>query len=154
MSSQYEGGVMDIRSVQPTDRDEWLRMRLNLWDGSVEENAREIDTFFSRLHDGVTFVVERPDGGLCGFIEISLRSYAEGCQTSPVPYVEGWYVDEDMRRNQVGSRLIQKAEEWARHRGFKEIASDTQLDNEVSIQAHQSLGYEAVERMVCFRKEL
>ena len=146
--------VIPIRPVQATDRDEWLRMRLNLWDGSVAENVREIDTFFASPQDGVTFVVERPDGGLCGFIEISLRSYAEGYRTSPVPYVEGWYVDEDVRRNQVGRRLIQKAEGWARHRGFREIASDTQLDNAVSIQAHHALGYEEVERIVCFRKAL
>ena len=115
---------MDIRSVQPTDRDEWLRMRLNLWDGSVEEHAREIDAFFSSSQDDVTFVVERPGGGLCGFIEVSLRNYAEGCQTSPVPYIEGWYVDEDVRHSGLGSRLIQTAEKWARSKGFSEIASE------------------------------
>jgi len=27
-----------------------------------------------------------------GWVEVALRDYAEGCQTSPVGYLEGWYV--------------------------------------------------------------
>jgi aminoglycoside 6'-N-acetyltransferase I len=145
---------MNIRPVQPTDRDEWFRMRDSLWTGSPDDHVQEIDVFFSSPQDGATFVVERPDGGLCGFIEVSLRNYAEGCRTSPVPYIEGWYVDEDMRRRQLGRRLMQAAEDWARSQGYREMASDTQLGNDVSQQAHQALGYQEVERIVCFRKRL
>jgi aminoglycoside 6'-N-acetyltransferase I len=39
-------------------------------------------------------------------------------------------------------------------KGFREMASDTQLENEVSQQVHEALGYEEVERIVCFRTEL
>ena len=145
---------MHIRPVQPADRAEWLRMRLSLWGGAAEEHTHEIDTYFVSPQDGVTFVVERPAGGLGGFIEMSLRSYAEGCNTSPVAYIEGWYVDPDLRRGRVGSQLIQAAEAWARRQGLQEIASDTQIDNTVSIQAHTALGYGEVERLVCFRKAL
>jgi aminoglycoside 6'-N-acetyltransferase I len=49
---------------------------------------------------------------------------------------------------------VQAAEAWARSHGLKEIASDTQLENAISIQAHTALGYEEVERLVCFRKAL
>ncbi len=145
---------MNIRPVQPTDRDEWFRMRYRLWTDSPDDQIQEIDAFFATPQDGATFVVERHDGGLCGFIEISLRHYVEGCISSPVPYIEGWYVDKDMRRRQLGSRLVQAAEEWARSQGFSEMASDTQLDNDISQQAHQALGYEEVERIVCYRKDL
>ena len=145
---------MPIRLVRPTDHTEWLRMRLNLWGGAAEEHTHDIDTYFATIQSGVTFVVERTGGGLCGFIEVSLRNYAEGCQTSPVAYIEGWYVDEASRRCKLGTRLVQAAEAWARNQGPKEIASDTQIENAVSIQAHPSLGYEEVERLVCFRKAL
>jgi aminoglycoside 6'-N-acetyltransferase I len=145
---------MPVRPVQPTDHAEWLRMRLHLWGGAAEEHTYDIATYFTTPQSGVTFVVERTEGGLCGFIEVSLRDYAEGCQTSPVAYIEGWYVDEESRRRTLGARLVQAAEAWARHQGLKEIASDTQIDNTVSIQAHKVLGYEEVERIVCFRKAL
>jgi len=75
---------MHIRPIQSRDHAEWLRMRLTLWGGTVEEHTHDIDAYFAAPPDGVTFVVEKTGGGLCGFIEVSLRDYAEGCQTSPV----------------------------------------------------------------------
>ena len=148
------GSVMHIRPVQPTDYAEWLRMRLTLWEGTAEEHTQDMDTYFTTPQDGITLVVESTGGGLCGFIEVSLRHYAEGCQTSPVAYIEGWYVDAESRRHKLGTRLGQAAEAWARNQGLKEMASDTQIENAVSIHAHQVLGYEEVERLVCFRKRL
>jgi aminoglycoside 6'-N-acetyltransferase I len=145
---------MPIRPVQPTDRAEWLRMRLNLWGGMAEEHTQDIDAYFSSPQNGVTFVVERSAGGLGGFIEVSLRNDAEGCTISPVAYIEGWYVDEDICRHTLGRQLVQAAEEWARTRGLMEIASDTQIDNTVSIHAHTALGYAEVDRIVCFRTRL
>jgi len=145
---------MIMRPVAPADHAEWLRMRLNLWGGAAEERTHAIAAFFATPQGGITFVAESTGGGLCGFIEVSLRPYAEGCQTSPVAYMEGWYVDEASRRCTLGTRLVQAAEAWARCQGVQEIASDTQIDNTVSIHAHQSLGYEEVERLVCFRKVL
>jgi aminoglycoside 6'-N-acetyltransferase I len=145
---------MIIRPVAPTDNAEWLRMRLNLWGGAAEEHIQDIANYFATPQRGITFVVERPGGGLCGFIEVSLRNYAAGCTTSPVAYIEGWYVDAESRRRTLGTRLVQAVEAWARNQGLKEIASDTQIDNTVSIQAHKVLGYEEVERLVCFRKAL
>jgi aminoglycoside 6'-N-acetyltransferase I len=145
---------MIIRPVAPTDHAEWLRMRLTLWGGAVEEHTHDVDAYFATPQRGVTFIVEKTGGGLCGFIEVSLRDYAEGCQTSPVAYIEGWYVDAESRRHKLGTLLVQAAEVWARNQGLKEMASDTQIENAVSIQAHKVLGYEEVERIVCFRKVL
>jgi aminoglycoside 6'-N-acetyltransferase I len=145
---------MIIRPAAPADHAEWLRMRLTLWGGTAEEHTHDINAYFATPPSGVTFVVERTGGGLCGCIEVSLRNYAEGCTTSPVAYIEGWYVDAESRRHTLGTRLVQAAEAWARHQGLKEIASDTQIENAVSIQAHTGLGYEEVERIVCFRKAL
>jgi aminoglycoside 6'-N-acetyltransferase I len=149
-----QGSAMHIRPVQPTDHAEWLRMRLNLWGGAAEEHTQDIDAYFATPRGGITFVVERTGGGLCGFIEVSLRNVAEGCITSPVAYIEGWYVDEGLRRRKLGTSLVQAAEAWARRHGLKEIASDTQIANTVSIHAHTRLGYEEVDRIVCFRKRL
>jgi aminoglycoside 6'-N-acetyltransferase I len=98
-------------------------------------------------------VAARPGGGLAGFLELSVRSYAEGC-TGPVPYVEGWHVDADVRRQGVGRALVARAEAWARERGYTEIASDTEVERAHSIRAHRALGFEEVERIVVFRKAL
>jgi aminoglycoside 6'-N-acetyltransferase I len=100
------------------------------------------------------FVAVRPDGSLGGFLEAGLRKYADGCSTSPVGYIEGWYVDEDLRHQGVGAALVAAAEGWARGQGCTEMGSDTWLDNEPSISAHGALGYEECERLVHFCKKL
>jgi len=52
----------------PDDRDEWLRMRRALWeDCSDVEQVREMDETLNNNVDTV-FLVERPEGGLCGFL--------------------------------------------------------------------------------------
>jgi hypothetical protein len=71
-----------------------------------------------------------------------------------VGYVEGWYVDADVRHQGIGRRLMAAAEQWAVAQGCKEMASDTQIENEVSRTAHQALGFEESSRAVHLRKRL
>jgi aminoglycoside 6'-N-acetyltransferase I len=89
-----------------------------------------------------------------GFIEVSLRAWAEGCRTAPVGYIEGWYVEPEWRRRGAGAALVQAGEAWARLRGCSEMASDAELNNTVSWLAHARLGYQEVERVVSFSKRL
>jgi aminoglycoside 6'-N-acetyltransferase I len=100
------------------------------------------------------FVSAEPDGRLRGFVEVSLRASAAGCESSPVGYLEGWYVESEVRRKGIGKALVAIAEEWARSKGCREMASDAVVENEVSHVAHGRLGYEEVERLVHFRKAL
>jgi aminoglycoside 6'-N-acetyltransferase I len=141
---------MRIREYRPADRRAYQQLREKLWpDCSDADN----DSWFAR-DDATTFVAERPDGSLCGFVEVGSRPYAEDCESSPVGYIEGWWVDADVRRQGVGRALIQAAEDWARGRGYTEMASDALIDNDVSHASHAALGYEEVERLVMFRKSL
>ena len=93
-------------------------------------------------------------GRLAGFVEVGTRSVAESCETSPVAFLEGWYVDADVRRQGVGAALVRAAEEWARAKGFREFASDAQITNTTSHLAHAALGFTEVERLVAYRKVL
>ncbi len=146
--------ILNIRRATPDDRPEWLRMRLLLWpEVEAADLLHEIEGI---LQDPLTpvFVLERPGGGLGGFLEASTRKYAEGCVTAPVGYIEGWFVDQDLRGQGHGHRLVQAAEDWARSQGLKEMGSDTWLENEVSIRAHLAMGYEETERLIHFAKTL
>jgi aminoglycoside 6'-N-acetyltransferase I len=166
-----------IRRVEPDDWSEWLRMRVALWpDCPVEKQAQEMTELASlsprtggeeRVATEVVFktaegqgkgppvfVAERAAGQLGGFIELSLRKYADGCNTSPVGYIEGWYVDPEMRRQGVGAALVRAGEAWARLQGCTEMASDCLLDNEISFRAHLAVGYEEAERLIHFCKRL
>ena len=143
-----------IRPLEKSDDDEWFRMRITLWPDTTEQEMRADLDIWRNDPDNATFVIDRGDGHLGGFIEMGQRKYAEGCETSPVAYIEGWYVDEDLRGQGCGKALVMAGEDWARQQALTEIASDTWLDNENSIQAHLALGYEEAERLITFRKKL
>lgn len=102
----------------------------------------------------ITFVAEVEPGKLAGFAEASLRPWAEGCSDTPVPYLEGWYVDEEFRGSGIGGNLVNAVEAWARKMGFDELASDTEIENTESQQAHYRLGFEKIETIICFMKKL
>jgi aminoglycoside 6'-N-acetyltransferase I len=104
--------------------------------------------------DAAVFIAERPDGSVCGYVEAGSRSVADGCSTSPVGYIEAWYVDPDVRREGYGRALLAAAEEWAVAQGYREMASDALLANDVSHAAHKRSGYEEVDRVITYRKAL
>ena len=146
---------MKIRTAKPSDVPEWVRMRTALWSESPEDHPVEIEQFFAEPRDDLaTFVAEDANGKLCGFLEAGTRPYAEGCRSSPVGYVEGWWVDPEHRNKGVGADLVLAAEAWARESGMTEMASDADIANEVSQSAHRALGYRETDRLVCFRKDL
>jgi aminoglycoside 6'-N-acetyltransferase I len=147
---------MIIRAFRDADWPEWLRMSQALFaDASAEDLSSGMHQFRRRGRDDAeVFVIERGDGSLAGFLEVGTRPYADGCETSPVAYLEAWYVDPDVRRHGYGRTLVAAAEGWAREHGYREMASDTQLDNVVSQAAHRRAGYHEVDRVVQFRKDI
>jgi aminoglycoside 6'-N-acetyltransferase I len=129
-------------------------MRQGLWpEAPLEYLNFDLDDLLANSDAGI-FVASGADGKLIAFIEASLREYGEGCETSPVGYIEAWYVDPHVRGQKLGRDLVHTAEQWAREKGCTEIASDTWLENEASIAAHLKLGYYEVERLVHFAKRL
>lgn len=143
-----------IRRATHEDKTDWLRLRQKLWpEAPIEYLSFDMDDKLSNGNYAV-FVAFGTEGHPVAFIETGLRDYGEGCEISPVGYIEAWYVDEQIRGQKVGRELVHNAEQWAREKGCVEMASDTWLDNEASISAHLRLGYEEVERLVHFVKRL
>lgn len=145
---------MKIRPYRDEDWSEWLRLNVALFPEYTSEDLAKGMQEFRARSDAEVFVIDRGDGSLAGFVEAGSRSYADGCDTSPVGYVEAWYVDADVRRKGLGRGLLEAAEGWARRQGYREMASDALLDNHTSHAAHRASGYEEVERIVQFRKPL
>jgi aminoglycoside 6'-N-acetyltransferase I len=140
--------------LQPADAAEHARMRAALWpDEDPVELASEIGKMLDDPNQ-VVFVAERNASALCGMVEAGVRPFANGVDEQPCAYVEGWWVDPDVRRTGVGRELICAVEAWARERGFHELGSDALLDNVLSHTAHLALGFEERERTVNFRKFL
>jgi aminoglycoside 6'-N-acetyltransferase I len=145
---------MVVRRAVPGDSPIHQQLRALLWPAITEEENRIESPAIIAAADQAVFLAETPRGDVVGFAEVALRQLAEGCDTHPVGYLEGWYVRPEARHRGVGRRLMEASEEWARQQGCTEMASDTELENVASTEAHQRLGYTVVARLVAFRKPL
>jgi aminoglycoside 6'-N-acetyltransferase I len=134
-------------------------MFVELWpDGTLNEHRAEAALVLAGKPPStlplVIFVAES-ERRVVGFIEVGLRSHADGCDTrQPVGFVEGWYVEPENRGTGVGRALMGAAEKWSRAQGCREMASDTWIDHPSSQRAHEALGFEVVDRCVHFRRPL
>lgn len=148
---------MTIRPYKSTDLAEWMRMRRELWpelpDNLAAQRA-DCETWLARKNSVVLVAQRSEPSHLCGFIEVGERESADGCDTSPVAYLEGWFVDEDSRGHGIGRQLVQAAEQWAIANGYREFASDALLENLPSQQAHNAVGFVEMERAVRYAKRL
>lgn len=151
---------MKIREARLGDEQQLAQMRVLLWPSSTfNEQQREVRDFLAGKIPGTlpcaTFVAEDDQGAIVAFIEVDLRSHADGCDPNvPVGYIEGWFVCELSRGQGIGKALVKTAEDWARALGSTEMASDALIDNDGSFNAHTALGFEVVDRCVHFRKSL
>ena len=146
--------AVTVRHAGLADADALARLRHALWpDGSEADHRREVERFFAGPQTGPVLVAE-DRSGLVGFAELSIRPYAEGCETDRVGFLEGWFVVPEARQGGVGRKLVAAAEAWARAAGCTEFASDAVADNEESAAAHRALGFEDVGLIRCFRKDL
>ncbi len=150
--------MVTVRTAGPGDVTTWLGMRCALWpEDSEAEHREEIERYFAgdfpRFPWKVYLAVDR-EGRVLGMAEVSVRTYAEGCRSERVAYLEGWYVVPDARRSGVGRTLVTAAEEWGRSQGCREFASDAHPDNEVSFAAHRALGFADAGLVRCFRKDI
>jgi aminoglycoside 6'-N-acetyltransferase I len=131
-------------------------MREQLWPGSRDSHASDIDRFLSgQSREPLAVLIAKEDSGEpLGFVELSIRAYAEGCTTDHVAFVEGWFVVSSARGRGVGRALIEASEQWARSQGCVELASNTPADNTGSIAAHRALGFVDEGVVRSFRKTL
>lgn len=146
-----------IRNARNADADAWAELRGALWpECSQDEHSAEIAAFFAGTarRQQAVLLAEDDRGEIVGFAELSIRSYAEGCRSDRVAFLEGWYVRPEFRRRGIGKALVAAAERWGIEQGCVEFASDTPADNEISRAAHRACGFRDVGVIRCFRKEL
>jgi aminoglycoside 6'-N-acetyltransferase I len=148
-----KNGKTKIRAATAADRKEWERMRRALWpDCKGARAALEMRELLSDPEKFGVIVIDRGDGRLGGFVELALRDGVDGAAREMTAYVEGWFVDPDLRGNAWGRKLIAAASGWAAERGMIELASDAELWNTDAIAAHRRVGFREVERLVLFLK--
>lgn len=147
-----------INAVGPGDFEDWVELALELWPEEDEEDRQDLRHTLAVILDAdhkTGWIARDAAGAAIAFMNLSLRQdYVPGATQSPVAYLEGIYVRSPYRHQMVGRALVRRAEQWARQQGCMELASDALIENQGSYQFHRKVGFEEVERVVCFIKPL
>ena len=126
-----------------------------LWPHASKEDLVKDLTIAIEKKDQDIYLYNVDGVGSIAFIQVSLRyDYVEGCNNSPVAYIEGIYVSDMYRRKKIGAKLIEVAKKWALKNKCSQIASDCTLDNKTSIEFHKNSGFEEVNKVVCFKQDI
>jgi aminoglycoside 6'-N-acetyltransferase I len=156
----YNGGAGRLMRIIPATSDhldQWAALRIKLWDlDTVEDHRKEANALYlTGNSDRIAFVALDAADAVNAFAEATLRrDYVEGCDTSPVVFLEGIYVDRQARKTGVAKALVDAVADWGRGKGSTEYASNALLDNFDSHAFHAAIGFEETERVVFFRKAL
>jgi aminoglycoside 6'-N-acetyltransferase I len=156
MAATARSAGWSIRPARAEDENAWLALRIALW---PEEGAAQMQGDIPRMLGApqrfAAFVAIDDVGVPIAFAEASLRrDYVNGTVSSPVGFLEAWYVAPQWHKRGIGRALIDAVAQWARARGCAEFASDALLDNDDSHAAHRACGFAETERVVYFRKAL
>ncbi|NML11185.1 GNAT family N-acetyltransferase [Sphingobium sp. AR-3-1] len=131
-------------------------MRAALWPyASLADHHADIADMLARDGELIAFIALDGAGDAIGFAEATLRrDYVNGCDTSPVVFVEGLYVTPAARHEGIARALIDTVSAWGRAIGCTEIASDADIANLASHDFHRAAGFVETERVVYFRKAI
>lgn len=148
-----------IRVVRPSaeHRGAWLALRHALWpDEDSLDAIVAFETCLAQPEGNLTTLLALDARGTAiGFAEASIRSdHVNGCDTSPVAFLEGIYVAPEGRLTGAGRALVDAVADWGRSRGCAEMGSDALLENSASHAFHAAIGFEETERVVCFRRAI
>lgn len=142
-----------IKKCQIDDCYTLAKLAIQLWNNHTLSDLE--NEFKNLITNNTAFFMDYEDNIPIAFAQISLRNdYVEGTNSSPVAYVEGIFVDNRYINKGIAKDLINKCEIWARENGCKQIASDCEIANDTSYNFHLSCGFEEVNRIICFKKEL
>jgi len=115
-----------IRPITLAETPAWEEMRCAMWPDGLDDHAAEIASFFAGTLDEpeAVMIAETEDHRAIALLELSIRLDIPGLEDQPVGYVEGLYIKQEARGQDLGRRLLQVSREWAREHNCIGFASD------------------------------
>lgn len=142
-----------IIPFKDTYKEDYKEMIVSLWPDIDLNEIEEI--ILEQKTKGHTIFLYLESDKAVAFLNSSIRNdYVEGCDQSPVGYIEGIYVKENHRKQAIAKKLVAYAIDHFKKIGIKEIASDTETHNTNSIAFHKAIGFIESSRIVHFKKKI
>lgn len=138
-----------VRPAQPQDSAQIAELATQLgYPSNPSETARRLGEI-QRSSESCIFVAQLGGGEIAGWIGMFVfRSIAD----EPRVEISGFVVDEAIRSQGIGAQLLERAEQWAREKGYSLI---TLRCNAIRDRAHafyERHGYQHTKTQKAFRK--
>ncbi len=145
---------ISLQAIRIEQFDVWEEMRHALYpilDSSY--NKQEMREIINKPEWFCYFIMQN-DTQIVGMVELSSRNIVDSCLSTPVAYLEGLYLQPSHRNQGIGKEVMHLITRWCVAKGFKELATDTELDNVHAQRFYKQLGFEETDRTVAFRLAL
>ncbi len=91
------------------------------------------------------------DGGVVAWIDVGIVAHL---QSDPAAEIGGFVVASGFRSTGIGSKLLARAEQWAKERGLNRMVVRSQIKREAAHRFYIREGYERVKTSHVFAKAL
>lgn len=145
---------IEYRKATNADSEAIALLAVQMWTShTVEDLSKNFSSLMESDNSALYLLII--NGTIEGFAQCGLRhDYVEGTNSSPVGYLEGIFVQEEYRKQGYAKQLLNYCEKCAKEKGCSEFASDCELNNEISRQFHENLGFYEANRILCFTKKI
>jgi aminoglycoside 6'-N-acetyltransferase I len=134
---------LNIDKLKKDDEKDYFKLIKKLWNDIVDDEINAI-TKASYQNKDIVYVA-KVKGQVVGFINTSIRhDYVEGSTKNQTGYIEGIYVEEPFRNNQIAKRMVHFAIDAFYSQGIIEVGSDVEIDNTDSMAFHEKIGFKDV----------
>ncbi len=138
---------MVIRVAQLNDAESIVSLSKELGYLSTLEEIKNRIIRFSSSDEQEIFVAEY--NGVVGWIHISI---VEPLESTPFVEIRGIVVNEDYRGKGTGTKLIEKAESWAKSKGCNRIRIRTNIKRIETREYYKKIGFTSKKTQEVFEK--
>ena len=141
---------MKIIEANSSHLDEWVTVRMRLWDESRAVHLAEIQEILDSEF-ATAFLLLDAAQLTVGFIEGAVYNH----QGQQYGYIEGWYVEPEYRGQGYGGQLLGAVEQWILHQSISLVLSATiPAQYPLSRKAHKDNGFKELFNIQVFMKNL
>jgi aminoglycoside 6'-N-acetyltransferase I len=141
---------MKIIEADNAHLDEWISVRMRLWDDSRDAHVTETQEILDSVY-AIAYLLLDDAQLVVGFIEGAVYDR----QGHRYGYIEGWYVEPEYRSQGYGGQLLSAVEQWILHQSISLMLSDTiPAQFPLSRKAHLDNGFKEWFNIQVFMKKL
>lgn len=104
------------------------------------------ENFFS--NDDVCLLVAKQDENVLGYLYGYIQNNGDA-KLEKVSFLDALYVEEDVRQNKIGEKLIEEFKKWSRDVDAKYIELKVCKDNEKAVNLYKKKGFDETKIIMC-----